>query len=203
MPLIETVPGAPDASALSIGLKLGAAMKAGKVHAPTARAAALSEGGFPLKSELLFAGLGGLRAADRHGDLQGAVPARAIARARLAMHRASAAALARSRAGAAPRRRDWARAATACAPAQASAGMLRRRCAEPGCATPSRRSLRITRLPPDGLNVMPRRRVTSGAPPASAAHSAASAARSTSFISSSAKLAPRQRRRPPPNGIHV
>src|ERR1700759_2180255 len=61
VPLIETVPGAPDASALSIGLKIGAGIKHGKrtlyygrvpKHCP--------KGGFPLKSELLFAGLGGL-----------------------------------------------------------------------------------------------------------------------------------------------
>jgi len=61
VPLIETVPGAPDASALSIEVKIGAAFRKGKrvtyygrmpKHCP--------KGGFPVKSELLFAGLGGL-----------------------------------------------------------------------------------------------------------------------------------------------
>jgi hypothetical protein len=61
VPLIETVPGAPDASALSIGLKIGAAMKQGKRTLYYGRVPKrCPKGGFPLKSELLFAGLGGL-----------------------------------------------------------------------------------------------------------------------------------------------
>jgi hypothetical protein len=63
VPLIETVPGAPDASALSISLKLGAAMKRGKHVSFYGRVPKrCPKGGFPLKSELLFAGLGGLAA---------------------------------------------------------------------------------------------------------------------------------------------
>jgi hypothetical protein len=61
VPLIETVPGAPDASALSIGLKIGAAIKHGKRVSYYGRVPKrCPKGGFPLKSELLFAGLGGL-----------------------------------------------------------------------------------------------------------------------------------------------
>jgi hypothetical protein len=61
VPLIETVPGAPDASALSIGLKLGAAFRKGKkVTSYGTMPKRCPKGGFPLKSELLFAGLGGL-----------------------------------------------------------------------------------------------------------------------------------------------
>jgi hypothetical protein len=61
VPLIETVPGAPDASTLSIKVKIGSAFKKGKSvtyygTVPTK----CPKGGFPLKSELLFAGLGGL-----------------------------------------------------------------------------------------------------------------------------------------------
>ncbi|MHB8233412.1 MAG: hypothetical protein ACYDHT_02030 [Solirubrobacteraceae bacterium] len=61
VPLIETVPGAPDASALSISLKLGAAFrKHGKLISYGRMPSRCPRGGFPLKSELLFAGLGGL-----------------------------------------------------------------------------------------------------------------------------------------------
>lgn len=61
VPLIETVPGAPDASALSISLKLGAAFRKGrKVTSYGTMPKRCPRGGFPLKSELLFAGLGGL-----------------------------------------------------------------------------------------------------------------------------------------------
>jgi hypothetical protein len=61
VPLIETVPGAPDASALSISLKIGAAMRKGRrvIYYGTVPRRC-PRGGFPLKSELLFAGLGGL-----------------------------------------------------------------------------------------------------------------------------------------------
>lgn len=61
VPLIETVPGAPDASALSIDLKIGSAFRKGKkvtYYGTVPRRC--PKGGFPLKSELLFAGLGGL-----------------------------------------------------------------------------------------------------------------------------------------------
>jgi hypothetical protein len=61
VPLIETVPGAPDASALSIEVKIGAAFKRGKRVSYYGRVPKrCPKGGFPLKSELLFAGLGGL-----------------------------------------------------------------------------------------------------------------------------------------------
>ena len=61
VPLIETVPGAPDASTLSINVKVGAAFKKGRrvtYYGTVPRKC--PKGGFPLKSELLFAGLGGL-----------------------------------------------------------------------------------------------------------------------------------------------
>jgi hypothetical protein len=61
VPLIETVPGAPDASALSIEVKIGAAFRKGKrVHYYGRVPRRCPRGGFPVKSELLFAGLGGL-----------------------------------------------------------------------------------------------------------------------------------------------
>ncbi len=61
VPLIETVPGAPDASALSIDLKIGSAFRKGKkVTYYGTVPKKCPKGGFPLKSELLFAGLGGL-----------------------------------------------------------------------------------------------------------------------------------------------
>jgi hypothetical protein len=63
VPLIETVPGAPDASALSISIKIGAAFRHGKrVTYYGTVPKKCPRGGFPLKSELLFAGLGGLAA---------------------------------------------------------------------------------------------------------------------------------------------
>ena len=61
VPLIETVPGAPDASALSISLKIGAAYRKGRKIVYYGRVPKrCPRGGFPLKSELLFAGVGGL-----------------------------------------------------------------------------------------------------------------------------------------------
>ncbi|HUA74371.1 MAG TPA: hypothetical protein VL988_06410 [Solirubrobacteraceae bacterium] len=61
VPLIETVPGAPDASALSIEVKIGAAYRKGKRVVYYGRMPSrCPKGGFPVKSELLFAGLGGL-----------------------------------------------------------------------------------------------------------------------------------------------
>jgi hypothetical protein len=63
VPLIETVPGAPDASALSISLRIGAAFRRGKKVTYYGRVPKrCPKGGFPLKSELLFAGVGGLAA---------------------------------------------------------------------------------------------------------------------------------------------
>ena len=61
VPLIETVPGAADASTESITVKAGAAYKKGKttVYYGTVPKKC-PKGGFPLKSELLFAGVGGL-----------------------------------------------------------------------------------------------------------------------------------------------
>jgi hypothetical protein len=61
VPLVETVPGAPDASIERISVKVGAAMKKGHSvvyygKVPTK----CPKGGFPFKSELKFAGLGGL-----------------------------------------------------------------------------------------------------------------------------------------------
>jgi hypothetical protein len=61
VPLIETVPGAPDSSVLSIKVTVGAAYKKGKktVYYGT-EPKKCPKHGFPLKSELVFAGLGGL-----------------------------------------------------------------------------------------------------------------------------------------------
>jgi hypothetical protein len=61
VPLIETVPGAPDASALSVEVKIGAAFRKGRHVTYYGRVPKrCPRGGFPLKSELLFAGLNGL-----------------------------------------------------------------------------------------------------------------------------------------------
>jgi hypothetical protein len=61
VPLIETIPGALDASAVSISLKLGAAFRRGRqVISYGTMPRRCPRGGFPLKSELLFAGLDGL-----------------------------------------------------------------------------------------------------------------------------------------------
>lgn len=61
VPLIETVPGAPDASAKTIDVKVGSAIKKGK---KTLYYGTLPKkcpkGGFPVKAELTFAALGGL-----------------------------------------------------------------------------------------------------------------------------------------------
>jgi hypothetical protein len=61
VPLIETVPGAADASTLSIDVKIGSAFRRGRqvVYYGTVPKRC-PKGGFRLKSELLFAGLGGL-----------------------------------------------------------------------------------------------------------------------------------------------
>jgi hypothetical protein len=61
VPLIETVPGAPDASTLSIAVKIGAAFRRGhRVIYYGTMPKRCPRGGFRVKSELLFAGLGGL-----------------------------------------------------------------------------------------------------------------------------------------------
>jgi hypothetical protein len=61
VPLIETVPGAPDASTLSIDVKIGAAFRRGGHVIYYGRVPKrCPKGGFRLKSELLFAGIGGL-----------------------------------------------------------------------------------------------------------------------------------------------
>jgi hypothetical protein len=61
VPLIETVPGAPDASTLSIDVKVGAAFRKGRRVVYYGRVPKrCPRGGFRLKSELLFAGIGGL-----------------------------------------------------------------------------------------------------------------------------------------------
>ena len=61
VPLVETVPGAPDASVETINVTAGSAYKKGKttVYYGTVPKKC-PKGGFPLKSELFFAGLGGL-----------------------------------------------------------------------------------------------------------------------------------------------
>lgn len=61
VPLIETVPGAPDASTLSINVTIGAAFRKGhKVTYYGTVPKHCPKGGFPLKSELVFAGFGDL-----------------------------------------------------------------------------------------------------------------------------------------------
>jgi hypothetical protein len=61
VPLVETVPGAPDASLESITLRVGSALaaSAGTVYYLT-MPDTCPNGGFPIKAELMFAGLGGL-----------------------------------------------------------------------------------------------------------------------------------------------
>jgi hypothetical protein len=61
VPLVETVPGAPDASTERISVKVGAAIKkGGKTIYYGTVPKKCPAGGFPFTSELLFAGLGGL-----------------------------------------------------------------------------------------------------------------------------------------------
>jgi hypothetical protein len=61
VPLVETVPGAQDASVTSISVKVGSAIKQ---HGKTIYYGSVPKkcptGGFPAKAELTFAGLGGL-----------------------------------------------------------------------------------------------------------------------------------------------
>jgi len=61
VPLVETVPGAPDASVERIIGKLGAARKKGKEVIYYGRVPKkCPKGGFPVKAEITFAALGGL-----------------------------------------------------------------------------------------------------------------------------------------------
>jgi hypothetical protein len=63
IPLVETVPGAQDASVLKIKIKAGSARKVGKKLIPygtVPRKGKCPKGGFRIKTELTFAGLGGL-----------------------------------------------------------------------------------------------------------------------------------------------
>ena len=61
VPLVETVPGAPDASVERIVAKLGAAYKKnGKAYYYGTVPDSCPKGGFPVKAELTFAALGGL-----------------------------------------------------------------------------------------------------------------------------------------------
>jgi len=63
VPLVETVPGAQDASVESISVKAGSAIKKGGKTIYYGRVPKkCPKGGFPVKTELMFAGLGGLTA---------------------------------------------------------------------------------------------------------------------------------------------
>jgi hypothetical protein len=61
VPLVETVPGAADASVEQIVSKVGSAYKkGGKTHYYLTVPKKCPKGGFPIKAEVIFAGLGGL-----------------------------------------------------------------------------------------------------------------------------------------------
>jgi hypothetical protein len=63
IPLVETVPGAPDASVEKINVKAGSAYKKGKkvvYYGTLPKKGQCPKGGFNVKTEVLFAGLGGL-----------------------------------------------------------------------------------------------------------------------------------------------
>jgi hypothetical protein len=63
VPLVETVPGAPDASAEKISVKAGSAIRKGKeviYYGRVPKKGECPKGGFKVKAELMFAGLGGL-----------------------------------------------------------------------------------------------------------------------------------------------
>jgi len=63
VPLVETVPGAPDASAEKISVEAGSAIKKGKevvYYGRVPKKGQCPKGGFKVKAELMFAGLGGL-----------------------------------------------------------------------------------------------------------------------------------------------
>ncbi len=60
VPLVETVPGAPDASVEKIEVIIGAAYMKGKTPVYYGTEPSKCKGHLPLKAEVLFAGLGGL-----------------------------------------------------------------------------------------------------------------------------------------------
>ena len=63
MPLVETVPGAPDASVETINVKAGSAIKKGGktiYYGTLPKKGQCPKGGFSVKTEVMFAGLGGL-----------------------------------------------------------------------------------------------------------------------------------------------
>jgi hypothetical protein len=61
VPLVETVPGAPDASVERINIKVGSAIrKKGRTIYYGMLPAKCPRGGFTVRSELMFAGIGGL-----------------------------------------------------------------------------------------------------------------------------------------------
>jgi len=63
VPLVETVPGAPDASAEKISVEAGSAIRKGKeviYYGRVPKKGECPRGGFKVKTELMFAGLGGL-----------------------------------------------------------------------------------------------------------------------------------------------
>ncbi len=61
IPLVETVPGANDASVKTISVKVGSAYKSGgKTIYYGKLPKTCPKGGFPLKTEVIFAGVGGL-----------------------------------------------------------------------------------------------------------------------------------------------
>jgi len=63
VPLVETVPGANDASVEKIVTRVGAAIKKGKetiYYGRVPKKGQCPKGGFHVKAELIFAGLGGL-----------------------------------------------------------------------------------------------------------------------------------------------
>jgi len=60
IPLVETVPGAPDASVTKINVTTGAAYKKGKTTVYYGTEPKTCHGGLPLLAEVMFAGLGGL-----------------------------------------------------------------------------------------------------------------------------------------------
>ncbi len=62
IPLVETVPGADDASVTAISVKVGSAIKkSGKTIYYGRLPKKCPKGGFPLKTEIIFAGVGGLQ----------------------------------------------------------------------------------------------------------------------------------------------
>ena len=77
VPLVETVPGAQDASVTSISVKVGSAIKKnGKTIYYGRVPQKCPKGGFPAKAELTFAGLGGLTQATVTKNLKVPCPPR-------------------------------------------------------------------------------------------------------------------------------